>query len=209
MSLPEIYDPSEREMKQATDSWERWKASAAWLTKRWNCTSAFITSSNGCGSCCKGKIEGYWPPRSIYPGESEPRCHYFGRNGCTLSLRDKPVGCMLTPLTLNKSRTLVIMHRLQFRTSMCKGACGTGPMLIDALKPGLIELFGIEQWKRVRRDIMDGHDSFFYLPPQTRREFERELMAQAKGATPLPRSTPICETLAAHPFDESCRQRGA
>lgn len=170
------------------DRAERWKVSGAWLRKRWDCTSAFITSRHGCGSCCKGKVAGYWPPRRVYPGETVARCYYLGPEGCTLSLNDKPIGCILTPLTLNHNRTLVVMHRLQFENSMCRGACGTGPPLIDALKDGLQALFGAEQWQRVRKEVMDGQDSEFHLPPVRRREYDRELAAEAKNEIPVPRS---------------------
>ncbi len=177
-------------LEEYPSTWEAWKVSWKWITKRWNCTVSWITDPDGCGSCCKGKVEGYWPPRRLYPGEDVARCVYLGPKGCTLSLRDKPIGCMLTPLML-KNNTLIVMHRLQFKTSMCKGACGTGPMLIDVLKNGLVEIFGNSQWEKVREDVTNERDSVFYLSPLYQREFIREGELQWENKDPIPRSTPI------------------
>lgn len=186
-------------LEEYPSTWQPWKVSWKWITKRWNCTLEFITSKDGCGGCCHGHPN-YWPPQVQHdkplpgiPG-SEVRCNYLGPKGCTLSLRDKPIGCMLTPLMLNKQYTLVILNRYMFpvvRKGMCKEACGTGPMLIDTLKAQFCEIFGENQWRRVREDVINQRDSVFYLSPLYQREFEREGEAQARWEDPVPRSTPF------------------
>lgn len=186
-------------LEEFPSTWKPWKVSAKWITKRWDCTMKFITSKNGCGGCCHGHPN-YWPPQTEHPEPlpgvpgSEIRCSYLGVKGCTLSMRDKPIGCMLTPMMLNDKDTLVVFNRFMFpvvRKHMCKDACGTGPMLIDTLKDQFIEIFGESQWSRVRRDVTEGRDSVFYLSPLYQKEFNREFEAAQNHELPVPRTTPF------------------
>jgi hypothetical protein len=101
---------------------------------------------------------------------------------------------MLTPLRLNDQNTLVMFNRYMFpvvRKNMCKGACGTGPMLIDTLKAQFCEIFGEEQWKRVREDVTHQRDSVFFLSPRYQKEYDREIDSCKLNEVPVPRSTPL------------------
>ena len=163
--------------------------SAAWAMKKHNCTLAHIMAPGGCGGkCCTGQTR--WPSKAF--GEQDFVCGNLGPEGCTLSPDDKPIGCHLYPFIFNKNGKLVYHDKAAMKASVCAGAAGNGPPMIDAQRSGLIALFGEEQFNRVRADVMAGRDSVFHMDPQTAAEWRREQEWEAAGAKPAPRrSTPV------------------
>lgn len=156
-----------------------WRVSAAWVTRQHDCTPQGIEERCG-GACCR--MKGYWPS-SAYGGV----CEHLGDQGCTLSAADKPVGCHLYPLLLR--RDLLSGHHI---ATMPNGACagnhGRGPMMLDALRSGLVHLFGQEQFDRVRADVLAGRDSYFDVPPAVALAMEDEAALEADNLPVLPRS---------------------
>lgn len=159
--------------------------SAAWASKRFNCTVEHILAPGGCGGgCCTN--DKFWPPRSGLPDKAA--CPWLGDKGCTMAWDDKPYTCNLYPLVMNKSNKIVLHHRSQFASSACKGACGSGPMLIDACASGLISIFGKSQYDRVRADIAEGRDSYFVASPEIATAMDRDLIWEKHNIPPRPMS---------------------
>lgn len=129
----------------------------------------------------------WWPASAAGIGKPTP-CHYLGDRGCTLSLDDRPVTCILYPLVFNKAGTLVNQMMTVFGNGVCKGNHGQGPPLIDALKPGLIALFGEDQYDRAREAVMAGGDAVFVVPPDVEAAYAAEVIEKSVRALPPPRS---------------------
>lgn len=155
----------------------QWKVSSAWLTKRFNCTLEHILDPNGCGGrCCKNPS--LWPPKA-FPGNI---CGWLGEAGCTLPMEQRPITCILFPVIPMKTspfdpvnNTLVIYQRAIFPTSMCKGAYKNGPMVIDMVQKELIMIFGSDEYDKVRKEIVAGHDTYIEMKPHIIREFQRDI----------------------------------
>lgn len=166
---------------------DRWKVSAAWITKQHDCTLAGIHARCG-GGCCHSAS--FWPPMSAgAPGpDGRTACPKLGPAGCTFTAADKPVTCLLYPLVLNKSGTLVLHHRTTTAGSVCRGNFGNGPPLIDALAGHLVALFGQQQYDRVRADVLAGRDSYFDPGPDVLAAWAREKELEAARLPPEPRT---------------------
>lgn len=155
----------------------RWKVSAAWLTKRFNCTLEHILDPDGCGGrCCRNPS--LWPPRA-YPGSV---CGHLSKTGCSLSMEQRPITCILFPIIPSKTspldpdnNTLIIYQRAIFPHSMCKGAYKKGPMVIDMCAKELTMIFGKEEYERVRSDLIAGKDSYFVISDEVLAEFQRDV----------------------------------
>lgn len=157
----------------------KWKISAAWASKPHDCTLEGILKRCG-GGCCKSPT--YWPPNS-----NKGVCAHLGVNGCVLSAEDKPVTCLLYPLVVNDSGTIVLHHRTTTQTGICKGNHSKGPALIDALEGNLSELFGEEAYSRLRREVMAGRDTFVSVPDDVWAAFEKEKEWAQDKTIPLAR----------------------
>lgn len=155
--------------------------SAGWLSKPFDCSLGHILSSCN-GSCCNGEI--HWPSKAF-----GNKCGFLGEHGCVLSEKDKPISCMLFPIVLNRSNSLILFHRSMFKKGMCKGAFGKGQMLIDSQEAGLVYAFGREQFDRVRNDVINGKDSYFIVPEWVSIELEREAYYENRCIKPKPRAT--------------------
>ena len=157
----------------------RWKVSAKWLSRRHDCTLFGITTRCH-GGCCKGST--FWPPRA-YPPTEDGKV-YCGNldlaTGCRLTRADRPVTCLLYPLTVNKRGTLVLSNRTVFKTSVCAGNHGAGPPLIEAMRVPLVELFGADQYERMHADVLAGRDSYVEVPLAVAAalDYEHELAAR-------------------------------
>ena len=160
----------------------RWRVSAAWATKLHDCTAAGSASRCG-GRCCRHQA--FWPPKSGDGG-----CPRLGPTGCTFDPADKPVTCALYPLVLSPKGTLIMHHKAMLQGSPCKDAYRHGPMIIDAIRPGLESLFGADQVSRVRADVVDGRDGFFDVPPAVAAAYARERELEAGNMPPAPRRVP-------------------
>lgn len=161
------------------------EVSAAWLSKKFDCSLGHITSKGGCaGMCCV--TDHYWPPRSGNAGAGP--CAWLGAKGCTMAWDDKPITCNLYPLVINSHNKLVLHHRAQFKTSVCKGACGKDALLIDSCEAGLVSIFGKEQFDRVRADVVAGKDSYFIASPEVVTAIERGAVWEKFNIIPEPMS---------------------
>ena len=163
-----------------------WKLSAAWASKRHNCTVAGILSRCH-AACCHGPT--FWPGR-VGNTENNTRCQRLGDKGCTFPLKDKPISCLLYPLRLNKSGTLILHQRAVYAKGICKGnfGDGEGPLLIDALKDCLVELFGLDQYKQARKDVLSGKDARLVPSAELLHQYYREEARQTANLPPQPRS---------------------
>lgn len=160
-----------------------WRVSAAWGSKRLNCTPAGITRAGGCGgACCYGPT--FWPGKAS--GRADHACAHLGPEGCTLSPADKPVTCHLYPLKLNAHGTLVVHGRAPI--GCCKPNWGDGPMVIEALQPGLAALFGNATAQAIVDSVKAGEDYDLAVPPSIAEALDREAAWEAANAIPGLRS---------------------
>jgi hypothetical protein len=161
------------------------------LTARHDCTLAGITARCG-GRCCYGPS--YWPARSSPEGAAGGPCANLGPTGCTWSMSDRPVTCLLYPLRFTPTRSgLVLHHRTRFAKGICGGNYGQGPMLIDALRPGLAELFGAAAIDWARDEAMSGRDVHLEIPPRLLAEIHREKTLEESNTPPVLRSLPMAD----------------
>lgn len=163
----------------------RWRISSAWARAAHDCTLAGIRARCG-GRCCYGPT--YWPAISSPTGPDGGPCANLGPEGCRWADADKPVTCLLYPLRLNRAGMLVLHHRTTMQTSVCAGNHGQGPPLIDAIAPQLRELFGADEYDRVRGEIMAGRDSYFEPSLGVLAAYELELAQEALREPPIRRS---------------------
>jgi site-specific DNA-adenine methylase len=163
------------------------KLSAAWASKRLDCTEDGITRDGGCGGrCCNSKS--FWPPVA---GKVDGACDLLGDKGCTLKTADKPVGCLLYPLKLNKTGTTIVLHH-RAPNGLCKPNMGKGPMLIEAMAGGLATLLGKSVADDLVAAVKAGKDPELELPDEVVDAMRVEARWEAKGLVPRPRQ----ETLA-------------
>lgn len=172
------------------DNRVKWKISGPWARKRINCTMHGIL--NECGGCC-AKRKG-WNAETKYPirafGDNVTQCGFLENGkGCTFTLKERPMNCMLYPFVLNSSNTFVISARSL--TSSCKNAYNTQEKSIfEIFADTWIELFGFEQYERVYKDIItDRKDySFFYPSALVVRIMEEELRREHNNELPTNRN---------------------
>ena len=163
----------------------RWRVSAKWCTHRFNCTEEWV-SSGKCIGCCGPKS--YWSPNRVNKDNPSPMCPQLGEKGCRLSPADKPVGCLLYPLIVDKRGLITIHIWTTLKHGCCRGAYNQGPPIFEALRGFLVEVFGEEQYQRVLKDINSGIDSYFDVSEDIAfaQEIEEEFIL--KGLPPFPRT---------------------
>ena len=145
---------------------------------RYECTLKGIQTRCG-GACCR---KGWWPPKP------NGACVHLGETGCTLG-DARPVRCHLYPLQVNEHGTLVAHAMTRFPAAMCQGNRNApdGPYLIDALRPGLVALFGQREVDRAREDLLAGRDHVFQVPDWVLAALEQEAAWEVAGVPPEPR----------------------
>ncbi len=157
-----------------------WKVSARWASKQVDCTAHGIAEVCG-GRCCKSQV--FWPPTC-----GEDGCEHLEATGCTLDQRDKPVICLLYPLMLNKTGTLVLHNRLPTKTAPCGENYGQGPTVVEALADNLTTLFGKAESDRIRAEVEAGRDVHVPVSQDLVDAVEREAAWMEENAVPEPRS---------------------
>lgn len=174
----------------------QWKVSASWLSKPFNCTVEHILSENGCnGKCCHNMST--WPTRAWTTGQ----CAYLGPAGCVLPFPNRPITCILFPVTFIKSpieapdeNTFVLWQRSIFPHSMCKGAYKSGPPLVVVMEEAFCLIFGRRAYERVKRDVLEGRDSYFEISDEILTEFQRDVAEDdyenQRFTPPQPRNYP-------------------
>lgn len=185
--------------------------SVKWLNRNFDCTLHGIKTNCG-GDCCNSGPSGlYWPARAYGAGPNV-NCGNRGPNGCVLPLKDKPAACMIFPLVIDKkSGRLVLYHRSGLRNGICKGngsAGNPGPHLLDALKDGLVELLGEEQFNRLKEDVLAGRPTEIHLKKEIRRQLDREAYEEYTNTKPTKRSVPTGTKDWAAMAEEALRKQG-
>jgi Fe-S-cluster containining protein len=116
-------------------------------------------------------------------------CGMLSKNGCTLTANDKPLACLLYPVTINQNGTMVLHNRCTTAKGVCKGNFNEGPMVIDVLRDTFVHLFGQAQYSRVRINIIAGVDSYFEVPDLVWYQYHEEKIHEQNNTQPVPRST--------------------
>ena len=162
--------------------------SVKWLNRNFDCTLHGIKTRCGGHCCTSGPTGLYWPAKAYGSAPNTP-CGNLGPQGCVLPLKDKPAACMLFPLTENKvTGQLVLYHRSSLKTGICKGNAGNGPHILDALRPGLVELFGEAEVDRVKVEVLAGRPVAFKITPRLRAQLDREAYEEKHNLPPTKRS---------------------
>lgn len=161
------------------DLWNerRIKVSGKWARTPIKCTLYGI--QHGCmGACCKG---------NFYPAKaSGGTCYYLSPTGCILPLHHRPVKCLLYPFVI-KDNSLVLYGRALIHT--CKLNRKGKRTILQHMKPQLIELFGIDQWKRLWCDVIkQNKDSYLIIPDEIQRDINNEKGAEALNIIPQERN---------------------
>ncbi len=156
----------------------RWKLLPGTGLLPYECTLKGIQSTCG-GACCR---TGWWPPKP------DGACVHLTPTGCGMD-DERPVACHLYPLQVNANGTLVLHGLTRWKHTMCKtnrGAEGAPP-LIDALRPGLVALFGAREWGAAKDDLLAGRAHWFDVPAWVLAAIEQEARWEAAGLPPEPR----------------------
>lgn len=121
-----------------------------------NLAKPFDCNANGikrCRGACCSRIKSYWPLRAHQPFGCP---YYHSKDGCQLSVEDRPIDCLLYPLFINGNGTLVVHNHCYHKKWMCHDNVGVGSPLVESLKACLVELFGEEEYERIHSATMDG-----------------------------------------------------
>lgn len=172
LPFPELRQPLPR----------RWRLIAATATSRYDCTPGGIALRCH-GACCRSPA--FWPPRTGV----DAVCPRLGPEGCTLG-DARPVTCHLYPLRINPQGTLVLHGNTRFPQGMCKGNRGQGPMLIDALRPGLVVVLGEDEYEAVRATVLCGRNALVVPLPWVAAALAQEAEWEAANVPPVPREDP-------------------
>lgn len=100
----------------------------------------------------------------LQPPEGEKRCPFKSNDSlCELhNTPDKPFGCVVSPFTLNKNKTLIIRHR--YRMLKCfKG--GRRLPAYEAFRNSLDRLFGLAESKRICDHLNGGGGDIYVSMP--------------------------------------------
>ena len=144
------------------------KVSVKWLQKLFNCTQEFIKSTCK-GMCCEG---GKKILVSVLPEEEhlhsacgvvdgklkaaeKGKCPYKAESGlCNVhGTPSKPLGCLVSPSTINKKGTLVVRHRY-----IMMKCYGQGEPAYKTFKSSLVALFGEEETSKIITAIEEGKE---------------------------------------------------
>jgi hypothetical protein len=111
---------------------------------------------------CRGKyctnLRSYWPVRAYYPS----LCPYLDtETGCKLTVKDRPIDCLLYPFFINKHGTMVVHNRCYGRNWICHENLRVGKPLVESLASCLIGLFGETTYTNMRGLVMEGKSYIF------------------------------------------------
>jgi hypothetical protein len=128
------------------------KISSKWLNHKFLCSPEYIV--NHCkGRCCWGANRlsiSLLPEEDKEFQKTEKKCFYQCKTGlCSLhGTIKKPFGCIISPFTVNKNKTLIIRHRYS------KFKChGQGDYAYNVFKFSLVKLFGEKQYNKLKEDL--------------------------------------------------------
>lgn len=166
-----------------------WRVSAAWANKIILCNARGI--AEGCGAICCQHMRLY--PSSANDGV----CFHLGEEGCKLTLRDRPIKCLLYPFIIKEAQkeasTPLLVVWIYAVSWTCKLNRNKGALtILEHLRPQLTALFGEDQYERVFTDVIIlRKDSYFEPSERLLEELERELAWERDGKTPEKRSNPL------------------
>lgn len=184
-SNPDLRYEAEGPRLRSTPGMHHWEISANWAKHHLNCTLDGIKSVCG-GMCCKSQT--FWPPASGHR-LGHDGCVHLGPNGCQLGA-DRPVTCHMYPLKVNSAGKWVMHHRITQgpRHMHCGANYDAGPMIIEAIYPSLVTLFGKAQADGAVEDVKNGINPILSVPPSVAAALEREEKWALENVPPEPRS---------------------
>ena len=141
------------------------------------------------GACCT-KIKTYWPLRAYQPSG----CFFNSSRGCRLSLEDRPIDCLLYPLFINGSGTLVVHNRCYHKKFICRDNVNVGSPLVDSMKDCLTELFGEHEYLAIKDASENGRWYTFETTEKFDLQREYENLCIKYDLPIIPRSE-ICKDL--------------
>lgn len=159
-----------------------WVVSAKAMLHNVECTAGGILHCNG--RCCWGAI--FWPAKAN-PDTAAGKCVYLGPQGCTLTMEQRPVTCLLYPLLVKNDR-LLVHHRSRFKGVSCYlnlGQCDIP--LVELFKPTWVHLFGHEQYEMLRVNTQHGQETILRVRGTIFKAYQRELQWEARNQVPKPR----------------------
>jgi len=159
-----------------------WKISAKWANKIITCTKDGII--NFChGQCCKYKT--YFPKN--YPDDTS--CSALTELGCSFSLDERPVSCVLFPFTLQKNNLLGMQFRIIYNPHRCGPCIGKGDKtILENLSNQWKILFGDETVEKMIRTTKIGKDFVFRVDKKIDEQVRKELDFDYKSSrNPEPR----------------------
>ena len=118
------------------------------IAKPFDCTKSGISRCHG--KCCTN-LPSFWPHRAYPFG-----CPYISAIGCTLSIQDRPIDCLIYPLFINYKGSLQIHNHCYHKKWMCNPNMGVGEPLVDNIGEMLVELFGLPAFLEMRASAMEG-----------------------------------------------------
>lgn len=149
--------------------------SRAWAMKRIDCTMKGITAKDGCGgACCKGN---YYPAKA-----NNGVCIWLGKDGCKLTLKSRPVKCLLYPFVI-KNGKLILYGRALLHS--CKPCYKKGEETIfENLRGNLIELFGKDEYEKVGKNLKRGRIARLRIPHWMEEQLLIERIAEERNENP-------------------------
>jgi len=147
------------------------KISKKWLNHKFMCSEDYILN------ICEGtnkiivsllkeeeenikSIGGHIEKGKLKPNITSGKCPYKKDNGlCELHYTNlKPLGCIISPFTINKNKTLIIRHR--YSKMKCHGS---GEPAYIVFKISLIKLFGEKQYNKLVKEINSEVDLYLEI----------------------------------------------
>ena len=158
------------------------KLSAKWASKPFCCTVEHIQKKCR-GACCFNNNNNFWPGNS----SGKEDCFYHSETGCTLSVDDRPIACLLFPLRIHSSGLIRMYHRALFTKGICKGAYRVGNMLIEEMGWALRSVFGDVVYEQAVLSVKKGKDFIFPATEQIQKILKYEEYCEKNKVPPTPR----------------------
>lgn len=154
----------------------------------YECTLKGIQTRCG-GGCCLNR--GFGPPSWGTEKWGDPCTRLEPGVGCTLG-EGRPVVCHLYPLVITDDRGTMMVHHVTRwpHGGACKGnrKAEGAPMLIDAIREGLVAVFGEAEVDAARhRLVVEGKPYRFRVPAWVKEALDNEARWEAEGVPPTAR----------------------
>lgn len=159
-------------------------ASHKWLSKEIECNLVGIQRCTA--NCCKGLY--FYPSKSNIDKDGNPigYCKFLTPTGCSMSVKQKPLKCLLYPLIIKNNR--LILHGRAI-CSVCRNNYKKGgKSILEQNKDNLSEVFGEEIVLGMMKSILENHKDFkFTVPINVQMQLEKEDQLEKLNQVPVPR----------------------